>query len=144
MIRRIAFTAICLLVLATSAAAQPSGDKLSNLQRKVDQATRREGVLTSSITSMNGRIHSLRSSVANARATLARLEVEINTHEQRLNKVRATYQQQQQLLDLAQRQFAYAQRQLSQRLVAVYESDQPDTVAVMLASKSIADAIDRL
>jgi murein DD-endopeptidase MepM/ murein hydrolase activator NlpD len=144
MIRRIAFTAICLLVLATSASAQPSGDKLSNLQRKVDQATRREGVLTSSITSMNGRIHSLRSSVANAQATLAQLEVEINTHEQRLNKVRATYHEQQQLLDLAQRQFAYAQRQLSQRLVAVYESDQPDTVAVMLASKSIADAIDRL
>jgi len=66
MIRRIAFVVICLLLLATSAAAQPGGDKLSQLQQKVDQATKREGVLTSSIAAMNTRIHSLRGSVTTA------------------------------------------------------------------------------
>jgi len=144
MIRRIAFAAICLLVLATSASAQPGGDKLSNLQSKVNQATEREGVLTSNIASMNGRIQSLRSSVASAEGKLARLQVEVDTHEQRLGKVRAAYEQQSQLLALAQRQYDYAQHQLSRRLVAVYESDQLDSVAVMLASESISSAIDRL
>ncbi len=144
MIRRFAFAGICLLVLVTSASAQPGGDKLSNLQRKVDQATKQEGVLTSSIASMDGRIHSLRGSVASAEARLARLEIEVNAHEQRLNVVRADYKRQSQLLALAQRQYDYAQHQLSRRLVAVYESDQPDSVAVMLASESIASAIDRL
>jgi peptidoglycan hydrolase CwlO-like protein len=91
MVRRIAFAAICLLVLATSASAQPGGDKLSNLQRKVDQATKREGVLTSSIASMEGRIRSLRGSVAKAEARLARLQVEVASHEQRLNEVRTEY-----------------------------------------------------
>src|SRR5665811_344677 len=109
MIRRIAFAAICLLMLATSASAQPGGDKLSNLQSKVNQATEREGVLTSNIASMNGRIQSLRSSVASAEGKLARLQVEVDTHEQRLGKVRAAYEQQSQLLALAQRQYDYAQ-----------------------------------
>ena len=131
-------------MLATSASAQPGGDKLSNLQSKVNQATEREGVLTSNIASMNGRIQSLRSSVASAEGKLARLQVEVDTHEQRLGKVRAAYEQQSQLLALAQRQYDYAQHQLSRRLVAVYESDQLDSVAVMLASESISSAIDRL
>jgi murein DD-endopeptidase MepM/ murein hydrolase activator NlpD len=144
MVRRIAFAAICLLVLATSASAQPGGDKLSNLQRKVDQATKREGVLTSSIASMEGRIRSLRGSVAKAEARLARLQGEVASHEQRLNEVRAEYERQSRLLELAQSQYDYAQHQLSRRLVSVYESDRPDSVAVMLASESIANAIDRL
>ena len=144
MIRRIAFAAICLLVLATSASAQPSGGNLSKLQEKVNQANKQEGVLTSSIATMNERIHSLRSSVASAEANLARLQVEVSAHEQRLGKVRDEYERQSRLLALAQRQYDYAQHQLSQRLVAVYESDQPDTVAVMLASESISNAIDRL
>ena len=144
MIRRIVFAAIWLPLLATSASAQPSGGKLSDLQQKVDQATKREGVLTSSIASMNGRIHSLRSSVASSEASLARLEVEVDAHEQRLNKVRTEYDEQSQLLALAQRQYAYAQHRLSRRLVAVYESDQPDSIAVVLGSESIASAIDQL
>ena len=144
MIRRVAFVAICLLVLVTSASAQPGGDKLSNLQQKVDQATKREGVLTSSIASMDGRIRSLRSSVAKAEASLARLQIEVDAHEQRLDKVRVEYERQSQLLALAQQQYGVAQRQLSRRVVDVYESDQPDSVAVMLASESIGDAIDRL
>jgi murein DD-endopeptidase MepM/ murein hydrolase activator NlpD len=144
MIRRFAFVVICLLLLATSAAAQSSGDKLSQLQRKVDQANKRDGVLTSSIASMNTRIHSLRGSVASAESRLARLQVEIDTHEQRLNEVRAAYEQQTLLLELAQRQYAHAQHQLARRLVSVYESDQPDVLAVVLASESISKMMDRL
>jgi len=144
MIRRIAFAAICLLVLATSASAQPSGGNLANLQEKVDRATQREGVLTSSIAEANGRIRSLRSSVASAEANLARLEVEVRTHEQRLNGVRAAYEEQSQLLAAARREYAYAQHLLSRRLVAVYESERPDALAVMLGSESISNAVDRL
>jgi len=144
MVRRIAFAAICLLVLTTSAAAQPGGDKLSNLQRKVEQANKREGVLTSNIASMNGRIHSLQGRVAGAESKLARLQVEIDSHEQRLNEVKSAYEQQSRLLRMAQRQYDYAQRQLSRRLIAVYQSDQPDALAVVLASENISDAIDRL
>jgi murein DD-endopeptidase MepM/ murein hydrolase activator NlpD len=144
MIRRIAFIVIGLLLLATSAAAQPGGDKLSQLQKKVDQATKREGVLTSSIATMNAHIHSLRGSVATAESRLAQLQVEVDAHEQRLSKVRAAYGQQSRLLELAQRQYAYAQHQLARRLINAYESDQPDALAVVLGSESISRVIDRL
>jgi murein DD-endopeptidase MepM/ murein hydrolase activator NlpD len=144
MIRRLAFAAICLLVLVTSASAQPGGDKLSNLQSKVDQATEHEGVLTSNIASMNERIQSLRGGVAKAEARLARLQVALGAHEQLLSKVRTEYQRQSRLLAAAQRQFDVARHQLSRRLVASYETDQVDSVAVVLASESISNAIDQL
>ncbi len=144
MIRRAALVVLCLLFLATSAAAQPGGDKLSQLQRKVDRATQQEGVLSSRIASMNTRIHSLQSSVAGAESRLARLQVEVDLHQQRLNEVRAEYQHESRLLELAQRQYDYAQHQLARHLVRVYESDQPDALAVVLAADSISNMLDRL
>ena len=54
------------------------------------------------------------------------------------------YEQQSHLLELAQRQFDAAEHRLAQRLVAIYESDQIDTVAVMLSAKSLSNAVDRL
>jgi murein DD-endopeptidase MepM/ murein hydrolase activator NlpD len=145
MIRRVVFAAAaCLLLLATSAAAESGGDKLSNLQRKVERATQREGVLTSRIEAMNGRIHSLQGGVADAESALARLKPELDAQQQRLGEVRVAYAQQSQILAMAQRQYNIARHRLAQRAVSVYESDQPDAVAVLLGSESISSAIDQL
>jgi murein DD-endopeptidase MepM/ murein hydrolase activator NlpD len=145
MIRRTALAAaVGLLLLATAAAAEPGQDKLSNLQQKVTEATRQEGVLTSRIAAMNRRIHSLASSVAAAESQLARLQVEVGVHQQRLVKVKTAYEQESRMVGMAQRQYTIARRHLANRLVALYESDQPDTVAVVLGSENISDAMSRL
>jgi murein DD-endopeptidase MepM/ murein hydrolase activator NlpD len=145
MIRRTALAAaVGLLLLATAAAAEPGQDKLSNLQQKVTEATLQEGVLTSRIAAMNRRIHSLASSVAAAESKLARLQVEVGVHQQRLVKVKTAYEQESRMVRMAQRQYTIARRHLANRLVALYESDQPDTVAVVLGSENISDAMNRL
>jgi murein DD-endopeptidase MepM/ murein hydrolase activator NlpD len=145
MIRRTALAAaVGLLLLATAAAAEPGQDKLSNLQQKVTEATLQEGVLTSRIAAMNRRIHSLASSVAAAESKLARLQVEVGVHQQRLVKVKTAYEQESRMVRMAERQYTIARRHLANRLVALYESDQPDTVAVVLGSENISDAMNRL
>jgi murein DD-endopeptidase MepM/ murein hydrolase activator NlpD len=145
MIRRVVFgTAVCLLLLMTSAAAGSNGDKLSSLQQKVERATKREGVLTTSIAAMNRRIHSLRKSVAAAESKLPRLQASVAVHEERLGKVQAVYDQQTQILEAAQRTYAVAEHRLAQRLIDVYETGRPDTIAVVLGSESISDAMEQL
>ncbi|MGD0272218.1 MAG: peptidoglycan DD-metalloendopeptidase family protein [Gaiellaceae bacterium] len=144
MVRRVIFAVLCVLLLASSAGAETGQDKVARLQQKVENANKREGVLTSSIAAANARIHSLRGSVASAESKLARLQVEVGRHEQRLAQVETVYEQQSRLLELAQRQYDAAEHRLAQRLVAVYESDRPDAVAVMLSARSLSNAIDRV
>jgi murein DD-endopeptidase MepM/ murein hydrolase activator NlpD len=144
MVRRITFAVLCVLLLASSAGAETGQEKVARLQQKVENANKREGVLTSSIAAMNARVHSLRGSVLGAESKLARLQVEVGRHEQRLAQVKTVYGQQSHLLELAQRQFDAAEHRLAQRLVANYESDRPDTVAVMLSARSLSNAVDRL
>ncbi len=138
---------LCLLFLAGAAGAagaENDPDKLSRLQEQVAKASKREGVLTSRIASMNGRIRSLRSSATRAERRLGELEVEIGVHQERLAKVKVVYERQAELLAMARRQFEAAQHRIAKRLIALYQSEQPDTVAVMLGSESVSDVIDRL
>jgi murein DD-endopeptidase MepM/ murein hydrolase activator NlpD len=143
MVRRITFAVLCILLLASSAGAETGQEKLARLQQKVENANKREGVLTSSIAAANARIHSLRGSVAGAESKLARLQIDVARHEQSLARVRNLFEQQSHLLEQAQSQYDAAQHRLAQRLVAVYESDRPDAVAVMLSARSLSNAIDR-
>jgi len=144
MLRRVTFAVLCVLLLASSAGAETGQEKVARLQQQVENANKREGALTSNIAAANARIHSLRSSVAGAESKLARLQIEVARHEQSLAKVRSVFDQQSSLLELAQRQFDETQHRLAQRLVAVYESDRPDAVAVMLSARSLSNAIDRV
>src|SRR5690348_980964 len=41
-------------------------------------------------------------------------------------------------------QYREAERRLDRRLVAIYEADNPDTVAVLLAATSLSDLVDQL
>jgi murein DD-endopeptidase MepM/ murein hydrolase activator NlpD len=147
MLRRVIFAVLCVLCvlpLASSAGAVNGRDKVENLQQKVANANKREGVLTSSIAAANAHIHSLRGSVTSAESKLARLQVEVARHERSLAQVRNVFDRQSNLLALAQRQYSATRHRLAQRLVAVYESDRPDAVAVMLAARNLSNAVDRL
>src|ERR1035437_9921635 len=103
MVRRITFAVLCVLLLASSAGAETGQEKVARLQQKVENANKREGVLTSSIAATNARVHSLQGSVASAESKLVRLQVEVVQHEQRLAQVKNVYEQQSHLLELARR-----------------------------------------
>src|SRR3954451_1671470 len=146
---------LCLLiVLACVVVAPASGtttdkrkkihDKIQHLQGKVSQARKHEAVLTSQISRITGRIRYLQGQIGVATTRLDGLQVKLARHERILNKLNAAYTRQSTLLTTYRREYAVAEATLEQRLVAIYERNQPDTVEVVLSSNSISTMIDQI
>ncbi|MDX6516519.1 MAG: hypothetical protein QOH73_2185 [Gaiellaceae bacterium] len=119
-------------------------DKIQTLEGKLGTARHKHAVLTTQISRMTGRIRLLEGQIGTATARLDSLQARLAVHEKTLNKLNASYEVQTQLLITYRAEFTVAQRTLEQRLVAIYERGQPDTVAVVFASKSISSMIDQI
>jgi murein DD-endopeptidase MepM/ murein hydrolase activator NlpD len=126
------------------------GSRLHELQRKIQTTQgkigRRRGterLLTTQIsaysrriTHLQGRIGTLQNRQAEAqadldakRAELARIQADLRAERRRLVRLRA--------------RLAQARAALAQRLVELYQADEPDIVTVVLSSKGFADLLER-
>jgi len=123
---------LCVLPLASSAGAVNVATRSKTYKQKVANANKREGVLTSSIAAANAHIHSLRGSVTSAESKLARLQSRSHGTSGAWLRSGMCSTGSRTCFALAQRQYSATRHRLAQRLVAVYESDRPDAVAVML------------
>ena len=123
---------------------QALADKITRLRDKIASAQEREGVLTSDISAVTAKIRALEDDATSASARLATLEHELALHQSRLLRVTALLKIQTRRMNLTRRQHVLAQRQLNSRLIEVYESDEPSTVAVFLAASSLGDLLDGL
>jgi murein DD-endopeptidase MepM/ murein hydrolase activator NlpD len=142
--RRFILAACCALLVVASASADPNSDKIARLHEKINQATEREGVLTSDIAAINDRIQALRGQLTTAEARFGLLEKELEVYQARLLKVKKLYDVQSERLALAAAQYRRIERRLARRLIRVYEQEQPDTVAILLSAESLTDAFERL
>jgi murein DD-endopeptidase MepM/ murein hydrolase activator NlpD len=152
--RRLATLALLITVAlggAVSAGADTNDDrkraideKISRLRDRIAGAQERESVLTGEISAVTAEIRGLEDDVTSATARLATLEYELALHQSKLLRVTALLKVQTRRMNLTRRQHALAQRQLSTRLIEMYESDDPSTVAVFLAATSIGDLLDGL
>jgi murein DD-endopeptidase MepM/ murein hydrolase activator NlpD len=148
---RLAIVVVLALTLIASAGAQsPSGrkdaidEKISRLRSKIEAAERREGVLTSEISAVTAKIRVLEGEVGDATARLATLESELELYRERLDRVTELLRLQTQKLELMKSQHVLAQRRLNERIVAIYQSDDPTTVEVVLAARSLGELLDQL
>ena len=151
MARRLAISLLAILVLAGSAAAgslderkRAIDERIAGLRERIDEANRRESVLTSDISAVTSRIRTLRGEVASAESRLARLGAELTLYRARLAKLTELHRLQTRKLKLLRREYALAERQLHERLVAIYEADDPDVVEVVLSAATFADMLDQL
>jgi murein DD-endopeptidase MepM/ murein hydrolase activator NlpD len=119
-------------------------EKISRLRDRIATAQERESVLTSEISAVTAEIRALEDDVTSASARLATLEYELALHQSKLLRVTALLKIQTRRMNLTRRQHLLAQRQLNARLIEMYESDDPSTVAVFLAATSIGDLLDGL
>jgi len=60
----------------------------------------------------------------------------------RLNRLNALYETQTQRLRFLRREYEIALARLNARLVAIYESDEPDAVALVLSAQTFSDLLD--
>jgi murein DD-endopeptidase MepM/ murein hydrolase activator NlpD len=147
----LALAAVLVLVVAGSALAQSPGDrrraiddKIGHLRDQVDAANQREAVLTSEISAVTARIRGLQDDIATSEARLTRLQSELAYYEDRLARLTELLRIQTEKLRILRGQHAAAQRLLEQRLIAIYQSESPSTMAVVLSGASFGEMLDQL
>jgi murein DD-endopeptidase MepM/ murein hydrolase activator NlpD len=150
MVRRVAIGALALLAAAAPAFADIVEKKHSidsrivELQGRVQAAKDSEAALQHEIVSVSDDIRSLEQQVGVVSERLAPLEHELVLRELKLNRLKALFQVQTERLEFLQEQHRIALARLNKRLVAAYESEQPDELSFLLAARSFSDLIDGL
>ncbi len=140
-VRRLA-PLVAFMFLAAPAAADHT--RLSSLDSRIAQARQREAALAGEIGSLTTQIRELEAKVGDVSTRLGSLEDDLALHRSRLVRINALRALQSSQLAFLKRQYATATANLSERLVQVYEDGQPSTVEIVLGSKNLRDALDRM
>jgi peptidoglycan DL-endopeptidase CwlO len=129
--------------LVVASALWVAGAPASDLQSKLDQkkaqlahTKERAGVLSTTIQRVGDHLDQLRGQVASLRNQQA-------TVQDQLARARAELKRDKARLELLRARLKRALSVLRQRLVEIYESDQPDTMTVILNSKGFDDLLNR-
>jgi murein DD-endopeptidase MepM/ murein hydrolase activator NlpD len=149
MVRRLVLVIGLALVVSAPASGQGTSDrrhaledKIEQLRGKIAEADRKEGVLTTEISEVTGRIRGLQDDVDSASARVVRLERELTVQRNRLATLTQLLRFQTERFQLLRGEHAFAQRQLERRVIEVYEADTLDTVSIVLSASNVADLID--
>jgi murein DD-endopeptidase MepM/ murein hydrolase activator NlpD len=139
------------LVVVSAASGQDAGDRkeivdgrIHALERKIEAAREREGVLTAEIEVVSDKIAALQNDVDVASARLDQLETVLALHQRKLDRLNQLYALQTRKLVFLQRQHKEAVARLSKRLVEIYTSERTSSLAVVLESGNFADMLDQL
>lgn len=149
MVRRIALAVAVALLAAAPAGAddivskkQSVDARIAALQQRVARIRSHEQALQGEIDAASARIRSLEQQVGDVSSRLVPLERELRLRELRLSRLNALYRTQTQRLRFLRREYEIALARLNARLVAIYESGEPDTLALVLSARTFSDLLD--
>jgi murein DD-endopeptidase MepM/ murein hydrolase activator NlpD len=127
--------AACFAALrADRAPAQSAVEKFNSIQSKLDQVQGRQQTLTTTISSYNDRIRELRGQIADLRNREAVVQEQLDAVQAQLNVAIARLVQLRAHLERAI-------EVLSERLVDIYKSNEPDILTVILESNGFDDVL---
>jgi murein DD-endopeptidase MepM/ murein hydrolase activator NlpD len=140
--------AIALLLLAcglvaASATAKTTEEKLEAVEEKVTVAEEREGVLTSEIAAMGDEISALEGQVSALRNEEAAAEEELAAKQAELEGAEAELKEALERLETLRGRLKRALVNLRERLVAIYTYGSTDLTAVVLTAEDYGDMIAR-
>jgi murein DD-endopeptidase MepM/ murein hydrolase activator NlpD len=145
---------VCSLVLALLVAAPASGglsdrkqqvdQQVEDLQSKAAAAREREEQLRGEIAAVSERIQALEAEVGDVSTRLAALEEDLELHRQKLEALKELYRIQSERFAFLRAQHDVAITNLANRLVSVYEGEDPTTLDVVLDAGSFSDALDQI
>ena len=118
--------------------------RINALERKIEAAREREGVLSAEIEVVSDKIDALQDDVDAASARLDELEVVLALHERKLDRLNQLYALQTRKLVFLQRQHKEAVARLSKRLVEMYTTEPTSSLSVVLEAGSFSDMLDQL
>ena len=132
-----------LALLPVPGLGAPLSDRITGTEQEIQETEAQEGVLTSELTGIESEITSLSGEIGalldQETALLEQLEVKQVELEQARVDLVATEDR----LAEVQARLAEAERLLSERLVEIYKTDEPDAVTVVLESDGFEDLLER-
>jgi septal ring factor EnvC (AmiA/AmiB activator) len=141
--RRVALGVSCAAVIAAALGVGLAGAKDPSLQDKIDSARSDAGQLSDKVGSQTAQIASLTTQAHQAGARAMVLNAQVQTAEARSNELAKQLDVAERRLAQLRAQYGDAVKQLDKRLVAIYESDTPDYVTVLLNSTGFDDLSTR-
>jgi septal ring factor EnvC (AmiA/AmiB activator) len=141
--RRIALGAGCALAALVAIGVGLAGAKDPSLQDQINAAQNDAGQLSNKIDSQTAQIASLTAQAHQAGARAMVLSAQVQDAEARSRQLADQLDAAERQLDRLRAQYAAAVKELDQRLVAIYETDAPDYVTVLLNSNGFDDLSTR-
>jgi septal ring factor EnvC (AmiA/AmiB activator) len=133
----------CALAIATALGVGFAGAADPSLQDRIDSARSDAGQLSDRVEAQAQRIASLTEQAHQAGARAMELNAEVERADARSRELAAQLDAVERRLDQLRAEYAEAVKQLERRLVAIYESDSPDEVTVLLESDGFDDLSTR-
>jgi murein DD-endopeptidase MepM/ murein hydrolase activator NlpD len=124
-------------------AKPPLSKRIQEKRAQVGKVERREGVLTTTISSYNSRIEGLQGRIRETRRRLHVVQKDLDEKRAELQRVRDRLEVARDRLERIRRELAAARKVLAARLVEIYKSDAPDALTVVLESDGFADLLER-
>ena len=118
--------------------------RIDALERKIEAAREKEGVLTAEIEVVSDKIAALQDDVDQASTRLDQLEDVLALHQRKLDRLNQLYRLQTRKLVFLQRQHKEAVARLNKRLVEIYTTEATSPLSVVLEASSFADMLDQL
>jgi len=118
--------------------------QLSDARAGAAEALARERALAGDVAAQSEEIDVVESRIGGLQSELALLEGQLGQAQARLGVLERELDEKNRTLARARTQFGVAQRHLSQRVVDIYTSDEPDPVSIALGAESLDDLIDLL
>jgi murein DD-endopeptidase MepM/ murein hydrolase activator NlpD len=123
---------------------QSVDSKIAELNAKIEAAQAREAQLSREIRSVTRKIRAVQMRVGDVSKQLAVLEHDLALHRERLARITELWELLSERLAFLRRQHSAAQQRLNLRLIEIYQSDEADTLDVVLSASSFTDILDQL
>lgn len=134
---------VAALALAGGGIARADSHQSSHeLRDRAGEARAQEQALAGDIAAQSERIDTLESDIGVVRSEVSRLEAQLGRSRSLLRAVESELAEKRRTLVRAREQLAIGQRRLGARLVELYTTGEPDTMAVVLGAQSLDEVID--
>jgi murein DD-endopeptidase MepM/ murein hydrolase activator NlpD len=134
--------AIVLVFAAGGSASADSHQGSHELRDRAAGARAEEQTLAGDIAAQSEQIDQLESAIGDLSDEVAQLEAQLDREKSLLRVVEKELREKKRTLTRAREQLKVSQRRLSERLVAIYTSDEPDTIGVALGAQSLDELMD--
>jgi peptidoglycan hydrolase CwlO-like protein len=141
--RRTVLGLLCAVAVLAATGGGLAGAKDPSLQDRIDSARSDAGQLSDRVDAQTSQIASLVEQAHRAGAQAMVMNAQVERAETRSQELAAQLDAAQRLLDRLRDKYAASVRQLDKRLIAIYESDAPDYLTVLLNSNGFDDLSTR-